>query len=112
MNILIFHQTNLTNNINSGARDFNEEYFKNIAKNIAFMSQLFPTSRIFFISDQCHLFPKDLSDNITLIDLNKTNNPSLKLVRTALQTQSLSPDFQTPDRHLNFLKNYLVQVQK
>ena len=106
MNILIYHQTHLTNNINSATRTVNEKHFKSIVKNVTFMSHLFPTSRVFYINDQCHQFPKNLSDNVTLIDLNKINNPSFKLVRTALQTQSLSPDFQTPDRHLNFLKNY------
>jgi len=106
MNILIYHQTHLTNNINSAARTVNEKHFKSIVKNVTFMSHLFPTSRVFYINDQCHQFPKNLSDNVTLIDLNKINNPSFKLVRTALQTQSLSPNFQTPDRHLNFLKNY------
>jgi len=76
------------------------------------MSRLFPASRIFFINDQCHQFSKDLSDNVTLIDLNKINNPSFKLVRAALQTQSLSPNFQTPDRHFNFLKNYFHFYEK
>ena len=106
MNILICHQTHLTNNISTCAKTINDRYFEAIVRNVTFMSHLFSTSRIFFINDQCHQFSKRLGDNITLIDLNKINNPSLKLVRTALQTQSLSPDFQTSDRHPNFLKNY------
>ena len=106
MNILIYHQKHLTNNINDAAQTVNEKHFEAIIRSIRFMSRLFPTSRIFFINDQCHQFSEDLSDNVTLIDLNKINNPSLKLARTALQTQALSPDFQTSDRHLNFLKNY------
>ena len=106
MNILIYHQKHLTNNINDAAQTVNEKHFKAIIRSIRFMSRLFPASRIFFINDQCHQFSKDLSDNVTLIDLNKINNPSLRLVRTALQTQSLSPNFETPDRHFNFLKNY------
>lgn len=112
MNILIYHQKHLTNNINDAAQTVNEKHFEAIIRSIMFMSRLFSTSKIFFINDRCHQFPKDLSDNVTLIDLNKINNPSLKLVRTALQTQSLSPDFQAPDRHLNFLKNYFHFYEK
>jgi len=106
MNIFFYHQQNPSTNINQGTFAYNKLYADNMLANIAFTSNRFPKSKIFFINDQCHGFPKNLSDNVTLIDLNKINNPSLKLVRTALQTQSLSPDFQTPDRHLNFLKNY------
>jgi len=112
MNILIYHQKHLTNNINDAAKTVNEKHFKAIIRSIRFMSRLFPASRIFFVNDQCHQFSKDLSDNVTLIDLNKINNPSFKLVRTALQTQSLSPNFQTPDRHFNFLKNYFHFYEK
>ena len=66
--------------------------------NIAFASNRFPKSKIFFINDECHGFPKNLSDNVILIDLNKTS--------------SLSPDFQTRDRHHNFLKNYFHFYEK
>ena len=129
MNILIYHQKHLTNDINGDARTVNEKHFKAIIRNVIFMSHLFPTSRIFFINDHCHQFSKNLSDNVTLIDLNKINNPSFDLARTALQIPSLAPNCYpekqndwsrrpyrssichnpqeppaTPNRHLNFLK--------
>lgn len=87
MNILMYHQQDLTNNINDAAKIVSKKYFEAIIKNIRFMSRLFRTSKIFFINDQCHQFSKGLGDNVTLIDLNKMYNPF-------------------SDRHVNFLKNY------
>jgi hypothetical protein len=89
MNIFFYHQQNPSKDINQGGVSYNKLYVEHMLANIAFTSKRFPKSKIFFINDQCHAFPKNLSENVTLIDLNKIKNPSLKLVR-----------------HFNFLKNY------
>ena len=110
MNILMYHQKHLSDNINDTARAVNEKYFQATIRNIKLMSSLFPKSTIFFINDQCDQLSKGISDNVILIDLNKMNYPSLKIVRTArntsLQTHPILPDFQPTNRHLSFLKNY------
>ena len=92
MNILLFHRTNLTDNINHNGRLFKEKYLKAIIGNITFMSRRFPASKIFFITDQYHILKeKALNSNITLINLQTTTVIS--------------------DRHLGFLKNYFHLYQ-